>query len=127
MWQLAGIHESHRLDILGIIVILFHNTFFYVQLLGRSSNLFWRRQKSRFSVLDSITQHVAGKDFAVFSPEHVLQHLPGQEIAIILTGHVLRLRLEHGLGLFGARVPEFTGFVQSESVCYVWFSLAHVH
>ena len=35
--------------------------------------LFWRRQKSRFSVLDSITQHVAGKDFAVFLPEHVLR------------------------------------------------------
>ena len=34
-------------------------------------------------------QHVAGKDFAVFLPEHVLQHLPGQENAIILTGHVL--------------------------------------
>ena len=51
--------------------------------------LFWRRQKSRFWVLDSITQHVAGKDFAVFLPEHVLQHLPGQENAIILTGHVL--------------------------------------
>ncbi len=50
-----------------------------------------------------ITQHVTGKDFAVFLPEHVLQHLPGQENAIILTGHVLRLRLEHGLGLFGAR------------------------
>ena len=32
-------------------------------------------------------QHVAGKDFAVFLPEHVL-----------------RLRLEHGLGLFGARL-----------------------
>ena len=51
--------------------------------------LFWRRQKSRFSVLNRITQHVAGKDFAVFLPEHVLQHLPGQENAIILTGHVL--------------------------------------
>ena len=56
---------------------------------------------------------MAGKDFAVFLPEHVLQHLPGQENAIILTGHVLRLRLEHGLGLFGARVPEFTGFVHN--------------
>ena len=74
--------------------------------------LFWRGQKSRFLVLDSITQHVAGKDFAVFLPEHVL-HLPGQEIAIILTGHMLRLRLEHGLGLFGARVPEFSGFVHN--------------
>jgi hypothetical protein len=69
-----------------------------------SSILFWRRQKSRFLVLASITQHVAGKDFVVFLPEHVLQHLPGQENAIILTGHVLRLRLEHGLGLFGARL-----------------------
>ena len=43
----------------------------------------------------------------------MLQHLPGQENAIILTGHVLRLRLEHGLGLFGARVLEFTGFVHN--------------
>ena len=56
---------------------------------GQMVVLFWRSPKSRFLVLDSITQHVAGKDFAVLLPEHVLQHLPGQENAIILTGHVL--------------------------------------
>ena len=48
-------------------------------------------------------QHVAGKDFAVFLPEHVLQHLPGQENAIILTGHVLGLRLCTSIRAFGAK------------------------
>ena len=50
--------------------------------------LFWRRQKSRFSVLNSITQHVAGKDFAVFLPEHVSSIYRDK---IILTGHMPRL------------------------------------
>ena len=35
----------------------------------------------------------------------------GKEFAVYLPGHVLRLRLEHGLGPFGARVGVFTGFV----------------
>ena len=37
--QLARIHLMHCLDILWVILVLFHNPFFYVQLLGRRSKM----------------------------------------------------------------------------------------